>query len=95
MMTYHKYREVRPIASKPTMPADDPHLRRAHTRREAEIDHIVATLRPYRVLTRARLAHLCGAVHWSQPDFRRALALAVSSGRVKALSRELYEITEP
>lgn len=94
-MTYHKYREVRTTASKPAMPTDASHLRRAHTRREAEVDHIVATLRPYRVLTRARLANVCGAVHWSQADFRRALALAVSSGRVKALGRELYEITEP
>ena len=77
------------------MPADGSHIRRAHTRREAEVEDIVTTLRTYGVLTRTRLADLSGAVHWREPDFRRALALAVSSGRVKPLGDELFEITDP
>lgn len=78
------------------MPAHDSRSRRAHSRREAEVDHIVATLRTYGgVLTRTRLAELCGAAHWSDPGFTPALALAVSSGQVKALGGGLYEATDP
>jgi len=77
------------------MPTDHSQTRRAHTRRDAEVDDIVRTLRTYGVLTRTRLADLSGAVHWSEPDFRRALALAVSSGRVKPLGDELFEISDP
>jgi hypothetical protein len=65
-----------------------------HSLRDAEAEEIVATLRTYGVLTRTRLAEFCGAVHWSDPDFRRALALAVSSGRVKPLGDELYGISD-
>jgi|tagenome__1003787_1003787.scaffolds.fasta_scaffold20954878_2 hypothetical protein len=67
---------------------------RTHTRPDAEVDDIVSTLRTYGVLTRTRLAEFCGAAHWTEPDFRRALALAVSSGRVKPLGDELYGISE-
>ena len=77
------------------MAADHSRARHAHTRREAEVDDIVGTLRTYGVLTRTRLADLCGAAHWSEPDFRRALEVAVASGRVKPLGDELFEITDP
>ncbi len=79
---------------RPALRSDGSHARRAHSRREAEVETIVSTLRSYGVLTRARLAALCRAGHWSEPGFRRALALAVSSGRVRRLGGELYEITE-
>ena len=79
---------------RPGLPSDGSHARRAHSRGDAEVETIVTTLRSYGVLTRARLAALCRAGHWSEPGFRRALALAVSSGRVRPLSGELYEITE-
>ena len=35
--------------------------RRSHSRQEAEVEHVVRTLRGYGVLTRARLLELCGA----------------------------------
>jgi hypothetical protein len=76
------------------MPAHDSRSRRAHSRREAEAEHIVVTLRTYGgVLGRQRLANLCGAAHWSDAGFRLTLADAVSSGQVKPLGDELYELT--
>jgi hypothetical protein len=67
---------------------------RAHSRHQAEVDHIVVTLRTYGgVLPRQRLANLCGAAHWSDAGFRLALADAVSSGQVRPLGAELYEVT--
>jgi hypothetical protein len=66
-----------------------------HNRQEAEVEHIVHALRGYRVLTRARLREVCGAAHWSDSGFKRALAYAVSTGRVRKLGDDLYEITEP
>ena len=77
------------------MSADHSQARHAHTRRDAEVDDIVRALRTYGVLTRARLADLSGAAHWSEPGFRRALAVAVASGRVRPLGDELFEITDP
>jgi hypothetical protein len=68
---------------------------RPHSRREAEVEDIVRALRGYRVLTRARLLDVCGAAHWSDSGARRALALAVSSGRIRQLGDDLYEIVEP
>lgn len=77
------------------MTAQDPRSGPAHSRREAEVHQIVATLRTYGgVLTQARLRELCGAAHWSEPGFASALSLAVSSGRVKTLGGELYEVAE-
>jgi hypothetical protein len=76
------------------MPAHDSRSR-AHSRRDAEVDHVVAALRTYGgVLTRARLLERSGAAHWSDPGFKSALARAVSSGRVKALGDGLYEVTD-
>jgi hypothetical protein len=66
-----------------------------HSREEAEVEDIVHALRGYRVLTRNRLAEVCGASHWSDSGFRRPLAQAVSTGRVKRLGDHLYEIDEP
>jgi 3-phenylpropionate/trans-cinnamate dioxygenase ferredoxin reductase component len=66
-----------------------------HSRLEAEVEDVVSALRRYGVLTRARLAEFCGAAHWSEPGFKRALAAAVSAGRIKRLGDDLYEITEP
>lgn len=77
------------------MPADEPEPRWAHSRREAEVEDIVAALRRYGVLARPRLAELCGAGHWSEPGFAQALARAVSSGKVRPLDDELYEATGP
>jgi hypothetical protein len=56
---------------------------------------MVHTLRRYGVLTRARLLDVCGAAHWSDAGARRALARAVSSGRIKQLGDDLYEVAEP
>jgi hypothetical protein len=69
--------------------------RSAHSREEAEVEDIVRVLRGYGVLTRARLLDICGAAHWSDSGGRRALAHAVSSGRVRQLGDDLYEIAEP
>ena len=38
---------------------------------EAEVEAVVSALRGYGVLTRARLAEVSGAVHWSDSGFRR------------------------
>ena len=67
----------------------------AHTRQEAEVEDIVRALRGYGVLTRARLLDVCRATHWSDAGAKRALAHAVSSGRIKQLGGDLYEIAEP
>jgi osmotically inducible protein OsmC len=69
--------------------------RRSHSRREAEVEHVVRTLRGYGVLTRARLLELCGAGHWSDRGGRRAIADAISSGRIRQLGDDLYEIADP
>jgi osmotically inducible protein OsmC len=69
--------------------------RSAHSRQEAEVEDVVRTLSGYGVLTRARLLELCGAAHWSDGGGRRALADAVSSGRIRQLGSDLYEIAEP
>jgi lipoyl-dependent peroxiredoxin len=66
-----------------------------HSRREAEVERIVRALRGYGVLTRARLLDVCGAAHWSDAGARRALADAVSSGRIRQLGDDLYEIAAP
>jgi hypothetical protein len=66
-----------------------------HTRQEAEIEDIVHALRSYGVLTRARLLDICGAAHWSDSGAERALADAVSSGRIRQLGDDLYAIAEP
>jgi hypothetical protein len=66
-----------------------------HTRQEAEVEDIVRVLRGYRVLTRARLLEICGAAHWSDTGSKRALTLAVSSGKIRQLGDDLYEIAEP
>jgi hypothetical protein len=68
---------------------------RPHTRQDAETEDIVRALRRYGVLTRARLLDVCGAAHWSDSGAERALADAVSSGRIRRLGDDLYEIAEP
>ena len=69
--------------------------RRSHSRQQAEVEDVVRTLRGYGVLTRARLLELCGAGHWSDGGGRRAVADAVSSGRIRQLGDDLYEIADP
>jgi hypothetical protein len=67
---------------------------RPHSRQEAEIEDLVRALRGYGVLTRARLLDVCGATHWSDAGAKRALARAVSTGRIRQLGDDLYEIGE-
>lgn len=67
---------------------------RAHSRRDAEVEDVVRTLSRYGVLTRARLLELCGAAHWPDGGGRRAVANAVSSGRIRQLGDDLYEIAD-
>jgi lipoyl-dependent peroxiredoxin len=69
--------------------------RSAHSRQEAEVEDVVRTLSGYGVLTRARLLELCAAAHWSDRGGRRAVADAVSSGRIRQLGDDLYEIAGP
>jgi osmotically inducible protein OsmC len=69
--------------------------RPSHSRQDAEVEDVVRTLRGYGVLTRARLLELCGAGHWSDGGGRRAVADAVSSGRIRQLGDDLYEIADP
>jgi hypothetical protein len=78
-----------------TVPPDVSSSARPHSRQEAEVEDIVRALRGYGVLTRARLLDVCGAAHWSDAGARRALARAVSTGRIKQLGDDLYEIGEP
>ena len=68
---------------------------RPHSRQEAEVEEIVRALRGYGVLTRARLLDVCRATHWSDAGAKRALARAVSTGRIRQLGDDLYEIGEP
>ena len=67
---------------------------RPHSRQEAEVEDLVRALRGYRVLTRARLFDVCRATHWSDAGAKRALARAVSTGRIRQLGDDLYEIGE-
>jgi hypothetical protein len=69
--------------------------RPAYSHHEAEVEDIVRALRRYGVLRRTRLIEVCGAAHWSDAGFRQALRSAVSSGRVRALDSDLYEIADP
>jgi len=64
----------------------------AHSRQEAEIEEIVRALRNYGVLTRPRLAELCGSAHWADHGFKSALRQAVATGRVRRLGDDLYEV---
>ena len=66
-----------------------------HSRHDAEVEDIVHALRGFGVLTRAHLVDVCGAAHWSDSGFKRALAHAVSTGRIRRLGDDLYEIAEP
>jgi lipoyl-dependent peroxiredoxin len=68
--------------------------RMPHGRQEAEVEDIVHALRGYGVLTRARLLDVCGAAHWPDSGGKRALAHAVSSGRIRRLGDDLYEIAD-
>jgi lipoyl-dependent peroxiredoxin len=77
-----------------TMPLVGSSSPRSHSRQEAEVEDIVRALRGYRVLTRARLLEVCGAAHWSDSGATRALAHAVSSGRIRQLGDDLSEIAE-
>jgi hypothetical protein len=65
-----------------------------HSRQDAEVEEIVRVLSSYRVLTRRRLSEFCGGAHWSDAGFTQALARATSSGRVRRLGEDLYEISE-
>ena len=76
-------------------PANGSSARPPRGRDEAEIEDIVRALRGYGVLTRARLLDVCGAAHWPDSGGKRALAHAVSSGRVRQLGDDLYEAAEP
>jgi 3-phenylpropionate/trans-cinnamate dioxygenase ferredoxin reductase component len=64
-------------------------------RQDAEVEAIVRALSRYGVLTRARLLEFCGAAHWSDSGAKRAIAQAISDGRIRQLDPDLYEISEP
>jgi hypothetical protein len=78
-----------------TVPRATSSSTRPHSRQDAEIEELVRALRGYGVLTRARLLDVCGATHWSDAGAKRALARAVSTGRIRQLGDDLYEIGEP
>ena len=78
-----------------TVPPGASSSTRPHNRQEAEVENIVRALRGYGVLTRARLLDVCRSTHWSDAGAKRALAHAVSSGRIRQLGDNLYEIAEP
>jgi len=65
-----------------------------HSRAEAEVEDVVSALHGSGVLTRERLVEVCGAAHWSDHGFKRALDNAVSTGRVRRLGDDLYEAAE-
>jgi hypothetical protein len=63
---------------------------------DADVLELVRTLRSYGVLTKARLAELSGAMHWSSEFvFENALTTAVASGQITKLGDELFELSEP
>jgi hypothetical protein len=65
----------------------------AHTHDEAGEHHIERVLRSYGVLTRDRLAELCGTrVAHGGWDFDVALTAAVRHGRVRELGSGLFEV---
>jgi len=66
----------------------------SRSRAEAEVEDVVSALHGSGVLTRERLVEVCGASHWSDRGFRRPLDQAISSGRIRRLGDDLYEITE-
>jgi 3-phenylpropionate/trans-cinnamate dioxygenase ferredoxin reductase subunit len=66
-----------------------------HSRGEAEVEDVVSALRENGVLTHARLVEVCGATHWSDHGFRRALDTAISTGRVRRLGDDFYEAGQP
>jgi hypothetical protein len=62
---------------------------------DAEVQDLVRALRSYGVLTRARLAELSGAIHWSSElAFENALRAAVTAGRINKLTDDLFELSE-
>jgi hypothetical protein len=61
---------------------------------ELRVRGIERAQRGYGVLTRARLAELCGARRWREPLFDLALADAVARGSVVKLTDDLYEYAE-
>ena len=67
----------------------------AHNRLDAEVHELERALRGYGILTRNRLAEICGAEHWRESLFNSALAAAVARGSIVKLSDELYEINYP
>jgi hypothetical protein len=78
-----------------TVPPDVSSSARPQSRQEAEVEDIVRALRGYGVLTRARLLDVCRATHWSDAGAKRALARAVSTGRIRQLGDDLYVIGDP
>lgn len=64
----------------------------ARSAREAEVRKIEGALRGYQVLTRDRLASICGSRHWREAVFDAALASAVRRGSVVKLTDDLYEL---
>jgi osmotically inducible protein OsmC len=77
------------------VPSADSSSPSPHSREQAEVEDIVRALRRYGVLTRARLLDLCGATRWHDSSGKRALSNAVSSGRIRQLGDDLYELAEP
>jgi hypothetical protein len=63
-----------------------------NSRQNVEVEDVVNALRGAGVLTRARLVEACGAAHWSDRGFARALHEAVSTGRIRRLGDDLYVI---
>ena len=66
----------------------------AHDRYEAEVQHLVRTLRSYGVLTTERLCEASGARNWHGGTFEGALSAAVRSGRFRRLGDDLYELPD-
>ncbi len=78
------------VAKQPPVPWPRP-----HSRLEVEVEDVVRALRGHQVLSHAGLVDACGAAHWADRSFTQALGEAVSTGRVRRLGDDLYEIAEP
>lgn len=76
-------------------PPSRPDSRRPHSRHEAEVQEILAALSGHRVQTLARIKELCWGEQWSDQTFERALQRAISSGKVRPLGNDTYELVEP
>jgi hypothetical protein len=66
----------------------------AHGLHEVEVHRIEQVLTAYGTLTRSTLQDLCGAAAWREDSFEVVLRDAVTSGRIRQLTPDLYALPD-